>query len=49
MIDVENVSLEGGFLVKMLYLSIDPYMRGRMRDPNSKSYVVSTDVLKLGH
>ena len=31
-IDPENVSLAGGFLVKTLVVSIDPYMRGRMRD-----------------
>jgi len=38
-IDVENVPLDGGFLVKTLALSIDPYMRGRMRRPTTKSYV----------
>ncbi|TDL20587.1 NAD-P-binding protein [Rickenella mellea] len=37
-IDLENVPLNGGFLVKILYLSIDPYMRGRMRAPTTKSY-----------
>jgi len=37
-IDLENVSLDGGVLVKVLVLSIDPYMRGRMRDPSIKSY-----------
>ncbi|KAF5377886.1 hypothetical protein D9615_006801 [Tricholomella constricta] len=37
-IDVDNVSLDGGFLVKTLVLSIDPYMRGRMRAPEAKSY-----------
>jgi len=37
-IDLENVPLNGGFLVKTLVLSIDPYMRGRMRDPSIKSY-----------
>ena len=40
-IDLENVSLNGGFLVKVLVLSIDPYMRGRMRDASKKSYNVS--------
>ncbi|KAI3615001.1 hypothetical protein WG66_016886 [Moniliophthora roreri] len=30
-IDLENVSLNGGFLLKTLVLSVDPYMRGRMR------------------
>lgn len=38
-IDLDNVSVpDGGFLVKTLYLSIDPYMRGRMRAPEKKSY-----------
>ncbi|KAF8157830.1 hypothetical protein B0H34DRAFT_706300 [Crassisporium funariophilum] len=37
-IDVDNVPLNGGFLFKLLDLSIDPYMRGRMRDPSKKSY-----------
>ena len=40
-IDLENVSLKGGFLVKTLTLSIDPYLRGRMREPHIKSYAVS--------
>ncbi|TFY64903.1 hypothetical protein EVJ58_g2313 [Rhodofomes roseus] len=37
-IDLETVPLNGGFLVKTLVLSIDPYMRGRMREPHVKSY-----------
>ncbi|RPD53531.1 NAD(P)-binding protein [Lentinus tigrinus ALCF2SS1-6] len=37
-IDLENVALQGGFLVKVLVLSIDPYLRGRMRAPEKKSY-----------
>ncbi|KZT65252.1 alcohol dehydrogenase [Daedalea quercina L-15889] len=37
-IDPETVPLHGGFLVKTLVLSIDPYMRGRMRDPSIPSY-----------
>ncbi|KIJ92846.1 hypothetical protein K443DRAFT_647825 [Laccaria amethystina LaAM-08-1] len=37
-IDVENVPLDGGFLLKTLELSIDPYMRRRMRHPEKKSY-----------
>ncbi|KIM41186.1 hypothetical protein M413DRAFT_72497 [Hebeloma cylindrosporum] len=37
-IDPDTVPLEGGFLVKVLELSIDPYMRGRMRAPEKKSY-----------
>ena len=34
---------EGNILIKTLYLSIDPYMRGRMND--TKSYA---DPIKLG-
>ncbi|RDX54995.1 NAD(P)-binding protein [Lentinus brumalis] len=37
-IDLDNADLQGGFLVKVLVLSIDPYMRGRMRHPEKKSY-----------
>ncbi|KAJ7710445.1 hypothetical protein B0H17DRAFT_1027083 [Mycena rosella] len=38
-IDLESQSLNGGFLVKTLVLSIDPYMRGRMRGPDADSYI----------
>ena len=41
MIDLKTVALNGGFLVKTLELSIDPYFRGRMRAPTVKSYSVS--------
>ncbi|CAE6411095.1 unnamed protein product [Rhizoctonia solani] len=37
-IDLDNVALNGGILAKTLYLSIDPYFRGRMRDEGKKSY-----------
>ncbi|KAF9040089.1 alcohol dehydrogenase [Panaeolus papilionaceus] len=37
-IDPETVPLDGGFLVKSLEISVDPYMRGRMRDPKIWSY-----------
>lgn len=30
--------LAGGLILKTLALSLDPYMRGRMRDPSIKSY-----------
>lgn len=39
-IDTETVPLNGGILIKTLSLSIDPYMRGRMRDEKIPSYVV---------
>ncbi|KAJ3531498.1 hypothetical protein NMY22_g8125 [Coprinellus aureogranulatus] len=42
-IDLENDDLpEGGVIVKTLYLSVDPYMRGRMRAPSGEaSYIRS--------
>ena len=39
-IDIDSVPLEGGYLVKLLALSIDPFMRMRMRDPSQWSYTV---------
>lgn len=30
-LDIDSVSLEGGFLLKSRALSLDPYLRGRMR------------------
>ena len=42
-IDLENAPLNGGFLAKTLVLSIDPYLRGKMRDPSIPSYSVSTE------
>lgn len=37
-IDLENVPLRGGALIKTLVLSVDPYLRGRMREPSIESY-----------
>jgi len=37
-IDLETSHLNGGALLKMLVFSIDPYLRGRMREPAKKSY-----------
>ncbi|RYO99672.1 hypothetical protein DL764_006737 [Monosporascus ibericus] len=37
-IDLDTVHIHGGILLKVLYASFDPYMRGRMRDPSIKSY-----------
>ncbi|KAG9084312.1 hypothetical protein FRC07_013673, partial [Ceratobasidium sp. 392] len=37
-IDLDTIPLNGGTLVKTLYLSLDPYLRGMMRDPSIKSY-----------
>jgi hypothetical protein len=39
-IDKETVPLNGGFLLKTLVLSIDPYLRGRMRE-GGVAYAVS--------
>ncbi|KAI0319686.1 alcohol dehydrogenase [Amylostereum chailletii] len=43
-IDIDNVPLNGGVLLKTLVLSLDPYMRGKMRDPSKKSYTPSYDL-----
>lgn len=39
-IDLENVPLNGGVLVKTLVLSADPYMRVQMRPAHIESYMV---------
>ncbi|CAN0839037.1 2-alkenal reductase (NADP(+)-dependent) [Linum grandiflorum] len=39
--DLKAPKGSGAFLVKNLYLSCDPYMRGRMRPPSSASYIPS--------
>ncbi|KAI0649882.1 NAD-P-binding protein [Trametes meyenii] len=40
-IDIDTVPLNGGFLVKVLVLSIDPFLRGKMRDPSIESYATA--------
>ena len=37
-IDLDTVQHEGGIITKNLVISIDPYMRGRMRAADKKSY-----------
>jgi NADPH-dependent curcumin reductase CurA len=37
-IDLDTVDVQGGIVTKNLVISIDPYMRGRMRAPEKKSY-----------
>lgn len=37
-IDLENVPLNGGVLLKTLYVSSDPYVRYRMRDPSIETF-----------
>ena len=39
-IDLQTVVLNGGILIKTLELSIDPYIRDRMRAPEAKIYSV---------
>ncbi|KAJ3504567.1 hypothetical protein NLJ89_g7871 [Agrocybe chaxingu] len=50
-IDPEIVPLNGGFLLKTLELSVDPYMRGRMRDSKIESYIPAFELGEplLGH
>jgi NADPH-dependent curcumin reductase CurA len=36
--DIDQQPPDGGATVRQLYVSLDPYMRGRMRDPAIKSY-----------
>ncbi|KAI0701954.1 alcohol dehydrogenase [Cytidiella melzeri] len=43
-IDVDTVQLNGGYLLKTLCVSIDPYLRGRMRD--AKSYTAGFELGK---
>src|SRR4051794_2216390 len=44
--DLDNIELkEDEFVLRNLYLSLDPYMRGRMRPQNIKSYAPA---FKLG-
>lgn len=44
-IDLDNVPLNGGFLLKTLVLSIDPYLRNRMK-PDIKSTFVRISFVK---
>ncbi|KAI9313536.1 hypothetical protein BX666DRAFT_1977488 [Dichotomocladium elegans] len=37
-VDLDGKLDEGSFIVKQLVISVDPYMRGRMRDASIKSY-----------
>ena len=40
-IDLHDVPLNGSVLLKVLVLSVDPYLRGIMQKSIKKSYVVS--------
>ncbi|EKM48728.1 uncharacterized protein PHACADRAFT_202476 [Phanerochaete carnosa HHB-10118-sp] len=37
-IDLDGMPLNGGVLIKILVVSIDPYLRDAMRDPSNKGY-----------
>ncbi|KAF7341122.1 NAD(P)-binding protein [Mycena venus] len=43
-IDLDTVPLNGGFLVKTLMLSVDPYFRGKMRSSEKKSYTAGFEI-----
>ncbi|CAK5264116.1 unnamed protein product [Mycena citricolor] len=43
-IDLDTVPLHGGMLVKMLAVSVDPYLRGRMRDPTIESFMPAFEI-----
>ncbi|CAH7676385.1 hypothetical protein BY996DRAFT_4574814 [Phakopsora pachyrhizi] len=45
-IDIETVDLRGGVLLRNLVVSIDPYQRGRMREPEIKSYATPFELSK---
>lgn len=45
-----DMALDGGVIIKVLALSVDPYQRGRMRPPNlagKQGYSVSSSVVKF--
>ncbi|KAF8321711.1 alcohol dehydrogenase [Clavulina sp. PMI_390] len=43
-VDLEEAPLNGGVLAKLLFASVDPYMRTRMRDPSIKSYAPAYEI-----
>ncbi|CAO3601432.1 unnamed protein product [Absidia cylindrospora] len=43
-LDLDTPLKDGEFIVKNLVLSVDPYMRGRMRDASIESYVPAFDL-----
>jgi len=42
--DIDQAPPAGGVTVKNIYASLDPYQRGRMRDPSIKSYMPAWNV-----
>ncbi|EIW86133.1 alcohol dehydrogenase [Coniophora puteana RWD-64-598 SS2] len=47
-IDTDTIVLDGGFLVKVLYLSIDPVIRGRMSAPPGWGYAAGKPIINYG-
>ncbi|CAM1510950.1 Fc.00g084630.m01.CDS01 [Cosmosporella sp. VM-42] len=45
-IDLEEAPPKNGLVLKILYASFDPYLRGKMRDPSVKSYSPPFEVNK---
>ncbi|KDN47627.1 hypothetical protein RSAG8_03417, partial [Rhizoctonia solani AG-8 WAC10335] len=45
-IDLDNAPLSGGTLVQTVYLSIDPYLRGKMREAASRAYANGFEIGK---
>ncbi|CEG82217.1 hypothetical protein RMATCC62417_16324 [Rhizopus microsporus] len=45
-IDLDQELPKGTFIIKNLVFSVDPYMRGRMRDPSIQSYAPAFDLNK---
>ncbi|EJD50376.1 NAD(P)-binding protein [Auricularia subglabra TFB-10046 SS5] len=48
-IDLDHAPLAGGALVKVICISVDPYLRGRMREPHILSYVPAFQLHKPIH
>ncbi|KAJ7364782.1 hypothetical protein DFH08DRAFT_920974 [Mycena albidolilacea] len=47
-IDLENVALNGGFLLKTLVLSVDPYFRALMRGAHPASFKIGAPLYGFG-
>ncbi|KAM0417436.1 hypothetical protein ACHAPT_012585 [Fusarium lateritium] len=45
-IDLDEAPPQGGLVVEILYASFDPYLRGKMRDANIKSYSPAFEIDK---
>ncbi|CAH7666231.1 hypothetical protein BY996DRAFT_4634577 [Phakopsora pachyrhizi] len=45
-LDTDSIELRGGVLLRNIVVSIDPYQRGRMRDPKTKSYASAYELNK---